>query len=82
MRAAISAALATLLLSAGVCRGQEAQRLLDASGVRAGLIVHVDCGDGRLTTDLGRSGRYLVRGLVRGDPTEARSVELERKSTR
>jgi len=40
-----------------------ARRILDDTGVRGGLIVHVGCGDGRLTAALRASDRYLVQGL-------------------
>jgi len=40
-----------------------AARILDATGVRGGLIVHLGCGDGRLTAALHANDRYLVHGL-------------------
>ncbi|MCL4853677.1 MAG: methyltransferase domain-containing protein, partial [Bryobacteraceae bacterium] len=42
----------------------QAERIRDASGVRGGLVVHVGCGDGRLTAALGGPG-FLVHGLAR-----------------
>ena len=39
-----------------------AGRLLSQDGVRAGLCIHVGCGDGTLTLALHRDGRYLVHG--------------------
>ncbi len=39
------------------------QQILEASGVRGGLVVHLGCGDGRLTAALGQSDSYLVHGL-------------------
>jgi outer membrane protein assembly factor BamB len=42
---------------------QEAREILDAAGVRGGLIVHVGCGDGKLTAALRVSDRYSVHGL-------------------
>ncbi len=42
---------------------QHAQRILDATGVKGGLIVHIGCGDGVLTAALGANDRYLVHGL-------------------
>ncbi|MHC4143351.1 MAG: outer membrane protein assembly factor BamB family protein [Planctomycetota bacterium] len=61
-----------LSLGTGVCRGQSAEALLRASGVQAGLIVHLDCGDGALTAEFSRSGQFLVRGLTQGDTAAAR----------
>ncbi len=37
--------------------------ILDAAGVKGGLVVHLGCGDGRLTAALHASERYLVHGL-------------------
>jgi len=37
--------------------------ILDAAGVKGGLVVHLGCGDGRLTAALRSSERYLVHGL-------------------
>jgi outer membrane protein assembly factor BamB len=42
---------------------QEAQQLLSAAGVRGGIIVHVGCGDGKLTAALHNTDRFLVHGL-------------------
>ena len=46
----------------------EAQRILDSAGVKGGLVVHVGCGDGKLTTAMRINERYLVHGLDT-DPT-------------
>jgi outer membrane protein assembly factor BamB len=44
--------------------GQEqAAEILEAAGLRGGLIVHLGCGDGRLTVELRASESYLVQGL-------------------
>jgi len=40
-----------------------ARSVLKEAGVRGGLIVHVGCGDGRLTVALRGSNRYVVHGL-------------------
>jgi len=40
-----------------------AKELLNGSGVRGGLVVHLGCGDGRLTAAIGQAGPYLVQGL-------------------
>ena len=42
---------------------QQGEQILDATGVRGGLIVHLGCGDGRLTAALRANDRYLVHGL-------------------
>jgi len=40
-----------------------ARQLLDKAGVRGGLVVHIGCGDGRLTAALHAGDSYLVQGL-------------------
>ncbi len=42
---------------------KEARRILDAAGIEGGLIVHVGCGDGRLTAALSANDGCLVHGL-------------------
>jgi SAM-dependent methyltransferase len=42
---------------------QEAAEILNATGVKGGLIVHLGCGDGRLTCALRASESYTVHGL-------------------
>lgn len=42
---------------------RQASQILDSSGVRGGLIVHLGCGDGRLTAALRANDRYVVHGL-------------------
>lgn len=66
-----------LAFSVASCYGSEtamgaaASEILQASGIRGGLVVHVGCGDGTLTTGLRANERYLVHGLDR-DVQEAR----------
>ncbi len=40
-----------------------ADAIYQATGVQGGLVVHVGCGDGRLTVSLRRNERYVVQGL-------------------
>ena len=40
-----------------------ARSILDATGVKGGLVVHVGCGNGRLTAKLAAGDSYLVHGL-------------------
>ncbi|HUT32895.1 MAG TPA: PQQ-binding-like beta-propeller repeat protein [Planctomycetota bacterium] len=54
---------------------QRAKQILDATGVRGGLLVHVGCGDGRLTAALHAGPSYLVQGL----DTDARAVRQARE---
>jgi outer membrane protein assembly factor BamB len=41
-----------------------AKEILDATGVRAGLVVHLGCGDGKLTAALRANDSYIVHGLA------------------
>ncbi len=40
-----------------------AEEILDVTGVEGGLVVHLGCGDGKLTALLHANDRYLVHGL-------------------
>ena len=51
-----------------------ASEILRATGVRGGLVVHVGCGDGRLTAALGSGDGYLVHGLD-ADATNVREAQ-------
>jgi outer membrane protein assembly factor BamB len=46
-----------------------AQDILKATGVRGGLVVHLGCGDGRLTAALRAGDAYVVQGLS-ADPAD------------
>ncbi|MFC1497413.1 PQQ-binding-like beta-propeller repeat protein [Verrucomicrobiota bacterium] len=49
--------------------------ILNKSGVKGGLIVHVGCGDGKLTSELGANEGYLVHGL----DVDQKNVDAARK---
>jgi len=51
-----------------------AERILSEAGVTGGLIVHVGCGDGRLTAELGGRQTFTVLGLA----TDAADVDAAR----
>ena len=53
-----------------------ADEILEESGVAGGLVVHLGCGDGRLTAALMADERYLVQGL----DTDADAVRLARET--
>jgi outer membrane protein assembly factor BamB len=42
---------------------QKAERILRAADIKGGLIVHIECGDGKLTAALYAGDNYLVHGL-------------------
>jgi outer membrane protein assembly factor BamB len=55
-----------------------ANDILEATGVKGGLVVHLHCGDGKLTAALRANERYLVHGLA----TDPEKVETARKHIR
>ncbi len=62
--------LAALLASSAAASAaddaaQTAQRILQAAGMTGGLVVHLNCGDGRLTAALSAGPAFLVHGLAR-----------------
>jgi len=71
-------AAASCVLAAGTAAGETAREILDATGVKGGLIVHVGCGDGKLTAALRANGSYLVHGL----DADAANVEKAREHIR
>ncbi|MHC4543956.1 MAG: outer membrane protein assembly factor BamB family protein [Planctomycetota bacterium] len=57
---------------------QRAKQILNAIGVKGGLIVHIGCGDGKLTAALGAGESYLIHGL----DTDAQAVRDARRHIR
>jgi outer membrane protein assembly factor BamB len=57
---------------------QVAEQILDATGVKGGLVVHIGCGDGKLTTALRANDSYLVHGL----DADADNIEKAREHIR
>lgn len=55
----------------------EADELIAAGGIRGGFVVHVGCGDGKLTAALRKSDAYVVHGL----DVDAAQVGAARKNT-
>jgi len=60
------------LLSVTFSQASPADQVLVSSGVKGGLIVHVGCGNGSFTAQLGRE-RFLVHGLDRNPDNVARA---------
>jgi 2-polyprenyl-3-methyl-5-hydroxy-6-metoxy-1,4-benzoquinol methylase len=56
----------------------EAKEILDTVGIKGGLIVHIGCGDGKLTAALRAGESYLVQGL----DTDAQAVQGAREHIR
>jgi len=64
---AIMLCLISLALSGTAANAQsahhQARQILDAAGVEGGIVVHLGCGDGKLTAALHVNDSYLVHGL-------------------
>ncbi len=78
---AVCLLLLNLLLTTDVALGLSAADILRKTGVKGGLVVHLGCGDGELTSQLRASDAYLLHGLDK-DPDKiekARTRMLEKK---
>jgi len=68
-----------LALALGLCVASagepSARQILATTGVKGGLVVHVGCGDGKLTAALRANDSYLVHGL----DADAKNIEKARK---
>ncbi|MGB2864260.1 MAG: PQQ-binding-like beta-propeller repeat protein [Sedimentisphaerales bacterium] len=62
---AIIISVLTLFITPGRADTQQAKQILDATNIKGGLIVHVGCGDGKLTSALRANDSYIVHGLDR-----------------
>jgi outer membrane protein assembly factor BamB len=63
--------IAVLSVAVQPSRADQARDLLNASGIRGGMVVQLHCGDGKLTAALHANDRYIVQGLD-SDVTVAR----------
>jgi len=66
------------LYGASAAPAETAQQILDAVGCKGGLVVHLGCGDGRLTAALRAGDAYIVHGL----DADAANVEKAREHIR
>ncbi|MEA3225819.1 MAG: methyltransferase domain-containing protein [Planctomycetota bacterium] len=55
--------LTLTMIAAGYAIAKSGPEIIDASEVKGGLVVHLGCGDGRMTAGLRINDRYLVHGL-------------------
>ncbi|UCD49103.1 MAG: PQQ-binding-like beta-propeller repeat protein [Phycisphaerales bacterium] len=55
----------TMLLGSGTSTGprEQAETILSEAGVKGGVVIHLGCGDGRLTAALHANDAFLVQGL-------------------
>ncbi|MEA1951772.1 MAG: class I SAM-dependent methyltransferase, partial [Planctomycetota bacterium] len=69
------AGFAAAVLAAGPDAADSAKTIIDKTGVAGGLVVHVGCGDGKLTAALRAGDNFRVHGLDR----DAKKVEQARR---
>ena len=70
-----------ILVLAAFTHGQSARQLLDEHGVKGGLVVHVGCGDGKLTADIAKAAKVVVHGLDANADKIAKARRLFHSST-
>ncbi len=63
--------VAVLALAVQAAAQEQPRAILEGSGVKGGVVVHLGCGDGKLTAALHANDSYIVQGLD-ADVTEAR----------
>jgi SAM-dependent methyltransferase len=68
------------LLALQAASAEQAQDILKASGVQGGLVVHLGCGDGKLTAALRASESFIVHGLD-ADPSNVATARKHIQST-
>lgn len=79
MRIAIIHAIVLAWFACSPCAAEPtANDLLEASGIKAGLIVHIGCGDGRLTAALHTGDASVVQGL----DTDPKNIDAAREAIR
>ncbi len=52
-----------MVLCGSLCMAESGKRILEQSGITGGLIVHLDCNDGQLTSELLGGDGYAVHGV-------------------
>ena len=68
MKNGIRLALTTVVLlgmlsTLSMAKTREAGQILETTGIKGGLVVHIGSGDGKLTAALCVNDRYVVHGL-------------------
>ncbi|MDP6542596.1 MAG: PQQ-binding-like beta-propeller repeat protein [Phycisphaerae bacterium] len=80
MRNSTPIAITVLLSLFSAAHGQVGKQLLNASGVRGGLVVHLGCRDGKITSQLRANDSYLVHGLDADAGNVAKARAAARKA--
>jgi len=75
---AISTVLLALLTSTSIAFALDGTSILETTGTRGGLVVHLGCGDGKLTASLHDGDQYMIHGL----DADSANVDLARANIR
>ena len=75
----LALALAPVTTAAPVLERQSASHILTAAGVKGGLVVHLGCGEGKLTAALRAGDAFIVQGLDT-DPTNVENARAYMQS--
>ncbi|MFH1716683.1 MAG: PQQ-binding-like beta-propeller repeat protein [Planctomycetota bacterium] len=75
LRSTLYASLAAISIVFSAANAQPAAKILDATNVKGGFVVHIGCGNGRLTAALRANDSYIVHGLDR----DTKNIETARK---
>jgi ubiquinone/menaquinone biosynthesis C-methylase UbiE len=59
----IAFVLTVTIMTAALAVAETGREIIDASGIKGGLVVHLGCGEGKLTAGLRINDSYLVHGL-------------------
>ena len=78
--AAVLGICACVAGAAGPDEQAAARKILDAAGIAGGLVVHVGCGDGKLTAALRANESYVVHGLDADAANVAKARDTVRKA--
>ena len=67
-----------LSICVGTLRPDSGSEILEATGIKGGVVVHIGCGDSELTQKLQPNDRYLVQGVDvdRQNVAKARAAAL------
>lgn len=64
------------LMARGSAIAESGREIIDASGIKGGLVVHLGCGDGKLTAELRINDSYIVQAL----DTDVKQMDKARKN--
>ena len=70
----LMAAVLSVSMIPTLALAESASELLELSGIKGGLVVHLGCGDGKLTAQLRAGDQYFVHGSTR---TPVKSLRRE-----